>query len=198
MPRIKSLPDYYKPLSESYEALEQGQEFKNYKELCLFLCQPISSGESKMSQIETFKLYFEYETKGHKIIITEVYDMPLFDYSTGMYKTLIQRLLIDLFVSEANNNKFNMLLSNTQIMEYCHMVNDNYKVGRHNVKGVKNDTGIPIEYINDFYNTTHSKLAKTIKSSLTSLRLGSYIHFNKVMAICEGYKVRVEIGRAHV
>jgi len=191
MARVKQLPEYYQPITETYKQLEIGQEFKNYKEMCLFLCQPICGGTSKTSQLEQFKLYFDYETIGHKIIISEVYDLPLFNYSTGMYKALIQKLLMDMFVTELNQKKYKMLLSNNQIMEYCHMVNDKYKIGNRNRKIVKEDTNIPMGYIHEFYNNTNSKLIKTIESTLNSLRKGSYIHYNKVMAISENYKVRI-------
>lgn len=54
--------------------LEVGMTFKNYKTLCEFLGVEPKRGDSKKAQIKTFKQYFDFETQGHKIIITEIYD----------------------------------------------------------------------------------------------------------------------------
>lgn len=53
-----------------------GQKFKNYKELCDYLKEPVKTGKSKQLQILNWGRYFEYEKDGHKFIITDVYETP--------------------------------------------------------------------------------------------------------------------------
>jgi len=58
--------------------LTKGMTFKNYKELCIFLDMPIRSGTSgKRSQFKELERYCTYIKQGQKIIITEIFDIPL-------------------------------------------------------------------------------------------------------------------------
>lgn len=51
--------------------------FKNYKELCNALDEPIKTGKSKQLQLKDWERYFSYEKDGNKFIITEIFDTPL-------------------------------------------------------------------------------------------------------------------------
>lgn len=53
------------------------QEFKNYKDLCNYLDEPIKGGKSKQLQLADWERYFTFEKQGNKFIITNVYDEPL-------------------------------------------------------------------------------------------------------------------------
>lgn len=53
-----------------------GQEFKNYKELCLFLGEKIKTGNSKIKQLKRWKRNFDWNKDKQKYIITKVYDTP--------------------------------------------------------------------------------------------------------------------------
>lgn len=53
-----------------------GQTFKNYKELCDYLDEPIKTGKSKQLQLLDWKRNFEYKQEGYKFIITDVFDTP--------------------------------------------------------------------------------------------------------------------------
>lgn len=54
--------------------IEQGEVFKNYKELCERLGEPVKSGDSKKAQLKEWERRFSYQKQGHKIIITEVFN----------------------------------------------------------------------------------------------------------------------------
>lgn len=54
--------------------LKHGYEIKNYQQLCKILKEEIKTGEAKQSQQERWSLYFDYETVGHKVYITDIYD----------------------------------------------------------------------------------------------------------------------------
>ena len=49
-----------------------GQEFKNYKELCLFLGEETKTGRSKELQLKRWQLSFSWHKNGNKIIVDEV------------------------------------------------------------------------------------------------------------------------------
>jgi len=187
--RTKVLPDYFKPLTDTYLSLSNGQEFKNYKDLCLYLKQPIANGNTKVSQLEQFNLYFESERVGNKYVITEVYEYPLIDYSNSAYRSLIQKLVLDMLAVLYEDGKPSILLSTNQMLITLNMVNSNYRKykNKHKLLGLK--TKIELEYIRDFYNMTDGKLVKAIDNALNSLKSKCYIGWQKVMVIAYEYKI---------
>ena len=48
-------------------ALKTNQTFKNYKELCEYLDEPIKTGKSKQLQLKDWERYFSYEKEGKKV-----------------------------------------------------------------------------------------------------------------------------------
>lgn len=56
--------------------LKPNQIFKNYKELCNFLNEPVKTGKSKQLQLKEWERYFSYKKDGIKFIIIEVCDSP--------------------------------------------------------------------------------------------------------------------------
>lgn len=66
--------------------LEVGMEFKNYKTLCEFLGVKPKGGNGKIKQLKDFKQYFNWETKGQKITITEIYgEFQYQEYDRGKH-----------------------------------------------------------------------------------------------------------------
>ena len=47
--------------------------YKNYKELCGILEEPIKGGKSKQLQMKDFERYFKYHKEGNKITIDDIY-----------------------------------------------------------------------------------------------------------------------------
>ena len=56
--------------------IEQGEVFKNYKELCERLSEPVKTGKSKQLQLKQWEKNFSYQKQGHKIMIIEVFEKP--------------------------------------------------------------------------------------------------------------------------
>lgn len=52
--------------------VKEGQEFKNYKELCGYLGEKSLDGRSKKLQLERWQRSFKWHKEGHKIFIDEV------------------------------------------------------------------------------------------------------------------------------
>lgn len=52
--------------------VKEGQVFKNYRELCLYLGEDIKGGKSKELQLRRWQFSFEYHREGNKIVIDKV------------------------------------------------------------------------------------------------------------------------------
>ena len=60
------------------ENIKEGSVFKNWADLCKTLeVEPRPSGKARKPQEKEFKRYFNWEKNGHKITITEIYEVPL-------------------------------------------------------------------------------------------------------------------------
>lgn len=57
--------------------LAVGQCYKNYKELCFALNEPIKSSDSKTAQLKKWTSYFKYERNGNAYKILEIYAEPI-------------------------------------------------------------------------------------------------------------------------
>lgn len=76
--------------------LELNKKYKNYKELCEVLDEPIKGGKSKQLQLQDWERYFKYTKQGNGFIVTEIYAEPKEKVSNrGKSKN-----------SHGNNNKF--------------------------------------------------------------------------------------------
>jgi hypothetical protein len=53
-----------------------GQEVKKYEEMCRLFGEEEKKGSPRERQIENWKRFLSWDKKGHKFIITEVYDSP--------------------------------------------------------------------------------------------------------------------------
>ena len=56
--------------------LENGQVFKNYKELCAFMGWKITAGDAKKRQLKQLNSLCEYHKDGNRIIVDEVFETP--------------------------------------------------------------------------------------------------------------------------
>ena len=56
--------------------LYEGQEIKNYKQLCKLLGWEVSSGNTKIYQLKDLGRYCEWHKDGFKFIIDEMFDVP--------------------------------------------------------------------------------------------------------------------------
>ena len=59
------------------KSVESGQVFKNYKELCEHLGEPVKVGKSKQLQMKDWERYFTYKKSGHSLIIVSVHENPI-------------------------------------------------------------------------------------------------------------------------
>lgn len=171
---IRKVPDNYIPLAQCYLKLKEGMEFKNYKELCLFLNQPIVRGNSLNSQKDSFACYFEYETKENStsLVITNVYLEPLLDISNNTLSGLIQKLIVDMLTHEylETGNK-HMVISKRQLYLKLKLTNDNFNLyDKKERDNLIDNLNITLKDVVDFYNITDSKLSASLNRAFLNLR----------------------------
>ncbi|MEI2465025.1 hypothetical protein [Niallia taxi] len=169
--------------------IKVGNEYKNYKELCLTLNEPVKKGNSKKAQIKQWKCYFNYENNGHKFIITDVFNTPKDKYdlrTQGNNKSFhieyIEILLLDLLLQD--KYKGSMFISRNKILRLLEMINDNYAFFKYKPSILLKDIGLEWGELNDFYTTTDDLLKRNLETALTSLEKKRLIFWNKSMTVC--------------
>lgn len=175
--------------------IKPGDEFKSYRSLCRHLNEPIKTGNSKISQIKSWKQFFNFEQKtgSNALIITEVYEQPK---------------VKDDKRSSGNNNKYNTHICN--ILRYL-LLGNNFVSGSltHFVEkvGLANDLLSEIqyhpekyyEYLDDIYyydylyfknNIINTRLHNYIKTAFSHLEKNNEISIHQSI-----YAVKKRIDR---
>ena len=169
-----------------FENLYEGQVFKNYKDLCATLEITPTDGSSKRAQFKDLDTYCEYHKEGHKIIIDEIFDemKPREDNRFGSeYKEMRELILRMLLLPGQERNR--AIFSKPALLEGLGAINGNYSAGRMNQKNLGKYLDIATEYVNDFYNTTHSNLKSAIETNLNSLKKDNLILWGHTIMVCK-------------
>ena len=174
--------------------------YKNYKELCGILEEPIKGGKSKQLQMKDFERYFKYHKEGNKIIIDDIYskekekiDMRKSEYisetdkrhngNNTFYGEDIEKLLLLMMASTMVDDE--LILPMSIILNKISMVNSNYSIGRRNQEKLSEILKIDEKYVNEFYDTTHSNLRSTLESALNRLDKKALLRWKTVRMVCK-------------
>lgn len=182
--------------------INQGQIFKNYKELCLELEWEIKSGtDSKNAQFKELARYCKFNKSGRKFIIEEVYETPLPKIenrgksegsrnNNTVYGDMIQLLVLDLLAQCKDGN---LSISRGKLMLAINMINKNYSPLGEQTKKLSMYTEIEEQVIYDFYNTTNSNFKNAVETALKTLMDKRIIWFEIVTKVSEmgNYKTRL-------
>lgn len=174
------------------EKLSVGFVAKNYKHLCDVLSEEIKSGKSKMLQLDRWRCYFNYDKKGNSFIITEIFDSPKPLPKRGgnnntPYIASVKELIIQLLLYSGDNR---VLLPKNRLLVALNMINDNYRTGKKDIKGLSKHTKIREIDIYDFYNTTDDLLGRNVEKALNELQNTRAIYWSKVLMICKNNEIR--------
>jgi len=162
--------------------LKKGQTFKNYKELCSHLNEPVKAGNSKKVQLENWEVYFLSSKSGHKIVIEQIYKKPKGKMSRYGLINEIEELVLDLLVQD--DNKGEVFLSKIRLFRSLNMINDNYNYGRYHIPKLSLFTEISEKEIHEFYDLSKESLARSVENALTRLRKKSLVYWSAAMTIC--------------
>lgn len=106
--------------------LTEGEIFKNYRELCNFLGEPIKGGKSKITQLNNWSRYFNWEQDKFNYIITEVYEVPLPKITDRQYDNEIKKILLDLFQNNGGQEVY--FFTKRNLAQYLGMFNQNLNI----------------------------------------------------------------------
>lgn len=163
--------------------LYEGQEIKNYKELCNLIEEKPKGGHSKEAQLKELKRFINYHNEGHKFIIDEVYEIPIKKEdkrTNGLYIDDIQALLMNLLYDSKEKK---ILLSSSRLFKELNLTNDNYVDGRNNMNNLCKVKDIDINTCSEFYKYTQTSLKQKIESALNGLKRECLIEYKKIYMI---------------
>lgn len=167
------------------DKLKVGMEVKNYKELCQLLSvEELKGGNSKKSQLKEMARYFNYEKKGHKFIIKDIFEVPLPpDNNITKYIPQIERLLLHIIFKNGAENV--LYINKSKLYETLSMINEKYTQNKYNKMKLATNMEISPEVVRDFYNTSDDLLDRNINQAIKSLENQSLIKKNDVFSVCE-------------
>lgn len=176
------------------ENLKEGQEIKNYKELCNILEIKVSAGNSKIKQLNELQMYCSYEKVKNKFIINEIYENPILmlDRNNNKYIDLIANILISYLHTKNVTNKNSITLTAGNMMEILGLVNENYSIGNRHKRELSQVLNIDILSVYYFYNNTKNEFKNIITRSLKSLKNRRVLDYTTVKMIYTKDKQYIE------
>lgn len=168
------------------ENLKVGSTIRNYRELCKVLGIDIKTGGAKKNQMEWIGEHISYEKQGHGFIINEILRdevVPMRDGRAEVipYMEVLEKLILDLMLQEGNNET--LFLSKTQMFRQLCMVNDNYSIGKAQMKELIEGFDVEKETTQDWFSSTDSMLERNIINALDSLQKQSLVHWSRVITV---------------
>lgn len=180
------------------EELNVGQVIKNYKELCVVLGERIKTGNGKIAQLKEIERYIKYHKDGNKFVIDEIYDKAKdkedgrnivkaddkrHEGNSSIYGSDIKRLLLYLMATSLESDE--IILPISILLSKLYMINYNYSIGRRNQERLSEILKIDEIYVNEFYDTTHQNLRRTLESNLDNLDKRAIIRWTTVRMVCK-------------
>ena len=115
--------------------LVPGMIFKNYKDLCTFLKEPIQTGKAKMAQMKRWLRFFDYEKilYGNEIIILDVYIEPLPSnicnkYRASQFSNELKVLILRKLSEQMPNAEGNIIFLTTyeKLIKSLDLINEHF------------------------------------------------------------------------
>lgn len=183
-----------------------GQEIKNYKEMCKLLGEEEKGGKGKKYQMANWKRFFNYEKKGQKFIITEIYDQPFPTIEAqrkreGLYIQYIECLLMEMIVTSTSNSvngKKQIIIPKNKLYVMLGMANERYsrfygkervlislieEIENVGVEGKEDKFTLSYYDVEQFYKTSGSRLNNILKTALNSMRNRKLIDYERSYVI---------------
>lgn len=165
------------------ESLYEGQEIKNYKELCRILNIKDTGGNTKIKNLKTLSQYCQYSKKGNSFIINKIYGSPKIEDSYGnncIYAKSIDKLIIHMCSITQESVYHYSEFSLNGFLLHLKMINENYKIGRNNLNKFSIYLDVPVETLYDFFNSTTKKNKDILENGLNRLKSKCLIDWYKI------------------
>ena len=116
-----------------HNLLSEGQVFKNYKALCLYLGEEIKDGKSKNIQLKNWERFFTWERNKNEYIIKEIKETPQSrvdkrkEKELGGYSDIINTIMIYMLMYGKRDNPYGYSYTKTQLRkDVLKLVNKDY------------------------------------------------------------------------
>lgn len=162
--------------------IDKGIIYKNYKELCEAINEPVKGGSSKEYQLKKWERYFDFEKEGRKFIIKNIYDKPKPKQVTKMtYVKIIETLILDLLAQDDYETLF---LSKNSLLKKLAMINQNYISQKYTKGKLSKRTEISMNEINEFYSLSEKMFKRNIEQALNNLVNKALIDWSDMQMVC--------------
>lgn len=164
--------------------LQAGQVFKNYKELCNHLDEPIKTGKSKQLQLLDFERYFTYHKEGNKFIVDEVFSdpKPKIDnrVNNGGNNTKYETLMDDIIIDILLNVECEISASFTDLFRtYIPLITEEYTDGKiHGFEYLQKKHDMSIGLINTYSNKTKDMIKGSFETALNRLQRQGLLYWS--------------------
>jgi hypothetical protein len=161
------------------ENLKEGMKIKNYKALCDVLGEKTRTGNSKISQIDNWKKYFEFKKEKNSYIILEIYDTP----KITSYLEKVELLLLDLMAKSENSN-YTIFSPKTALLQNLNIINSNYKLCKKHNEDFASFIDMELDAVYEFFQSVNSSATYQLEKVLKRLENRLLISYNTVDMIC--------------
>ena len=145
----------------------------SYKDICKLLKQPYYTGGSqKESQLKEFKRFFDFEKENRKMLITEIYEVPLDPEKRklrddAIYVKYVECILLQYLAKQPG---YNTQIPPRELWKVLGMINDDYFEYEHSYEDLYDlEYGMNNLQIDNFYYRCNSNIPKIVDSALKSL-----------------------------
>lgn len=155
-----------------------------YKKLTELLNMKYYKGDSKTRQLNEIQQYYRLEKNKTKYTIVEKYEevIPIVDHRQSVYYDDLETTI--LYALKKSENTHN-IWSVTEALIVTSLVNDNYRIGRKDIELTSNALNIDTNYLNSFYQSTHSRFKGVFESSLKRMQNKKLIDYRETTYICK-------------
>lgn len=162
--------------------IRAGDIFTSYKQLSESLEEGTKSGNAKVAQIKNWGNYFDFERKGNKYIIKEVYDKPKGYITQYGFITDVEDLVLNLLVQQQREKLF--IPKSTMFKELA-MTNENYNELRYHIPKLSIFSNIGVDEIEEFYDLSRNSMIGSIKTALNNLEQRKLIFHRDGISLCQ-------------
>ena len=185
-----------------------GDIVKNYGEMCKALGEKKTSGNSKVSQLESWGLFFEWEKEGFAFRITKLIT-PHFVRSQDLkkmnkkYYEDMRRILLSMLRNETFLNNGNAhFVSKTGLIKAVGLCNDNYFEYFGDRNYLAKGRGLKEENVEDFYTRSYRMFKRDVEVILQTLRNRAMLDYTETYVItpvveveCQKFTDAVELEK---
>jgi len=164
-----------------------------YKDLCVLLGEKAidsKNSHGKSSQLKRWQRFFEFEKKGHSIIITIIYDTPIHKVENRggnkpfKYLDELEYILVDYLENTRTMSKeMPINLEPAYIMKIIGMINFNYYLGNKYRDELSHYLKMDKKIINDFYASSNSEFIRIIVTTFDKLLEKGIIKWRKTYRV---------------